>query len=76
MSLQVSPRLQNKVALVAEVSRGPLRIVLVLKDGRRIRPVIVSRNSVIERVCEREIKEEKDLEFPMAQIQDLDIDIA
>ena len=76
MSLQLSPRLQNKVALVAEISRGPIRVALVLKDGRRVRHVTVSRDSVIERVGEREIKVEQDLEFPMTQIQDLDLDIA
>ena len=75
MSLQLSQRLQNKVALVAEISRGPIMVALVLKNRERIYHVQVSKDSVIEKIGEKEIKQEQDLEFPMSQIQDLDLDI-
>lgn len=75
MTLQLSPRLQNKVALVAELSPGPVMVALVLECGRRVNHVRVTRESVIENVAGKEIREEHDLEFTMAQIQDLDLDI-
>lgn len=75
MSLQLSPRLQNKVALIAEISRGPVMVALVLKNKERIYHVQVSKDSVIEKIGEKEIKQEHDLEFLMSQIQDLDLDI-
>lgn len=73
MHTKLSLRLQNKVALVAEFSGRPICVTLILTDGRRVRNVIISRDSVIERVGVKEIKEEKDLDFPLAQIQDLDL---
>ena len=76
MHLQLSPRLQNKVALVAEDSRGPIRVTLVLKSGTRIRSVTVSRSAVIERIGDREVSDTHDLGFPFAEIWDIDLDIA
>lgn len=75
MRLQFSQRLQNRVALVAEFSGHPIRVTLVLMDGRRVHHVTISRDSVIERIGDKVIREEADLGFLLSQIQDLDLDL-
>jgi hypothetical protein len=75
VSVRLSPRLQNKVALMAEDFPASIPLALRLKDGRRIRRVVVSRDSVIERVDGRDVAYEKDLGFLCSDIQDVDFDI-
>ena len=75
MPLRLSPRLQNKVALMAEDFSGSIPLALRLKNGRRIGRVVVSRDSIVERVDGRDVKKEEDLGFPFFEIQDIDFDI-
>jgi hypothetical protein len=76
MSAQdIYPRLPDrfgpKVAAMPECSYGAVRATLVLRDGRRIRDVIVGGDAIC-RIGQKLIQAESDLDFVVSDIQDVE----
>ena len=69
------PRLPDsfgpKVTAMPECSYGAVRVVLVLKDGRRIRDVIIGGDAICK-IGKRLIEAESDLGFSVSEIQDVE----
>jgi hypothetical protein len=60
-----------KVVAMPECSYGATRVVLTLKNGRRIHDVIIG-GSAICKIGERLIESEADLDFSVSDIQDVE----
>jgi hypothetical protein len=69
------PRLPDrfgpKVAALPECSYGAVRVTLVLRDGRRIRDVIIGADAICK-IGERLINSEADLDFPVSEIEEVE----
>jgi hypothetical protein len=69
------PRLPDrfgaKVASYPECSYGAVRTTLVLRDGRRIRDVIIGADAICK-IGPRDIRSESDLDFSVSDIEDVE----
>jgi hypothetical protein len=69
------PRLPDrfgpKVVAMPECSYGAVRVVLVLKNGRRVHDVIVGEGAICK-IGARLIESESDLDFSVSDIQDVE----
>ena len=64
-------RFGSKVVAMPECSYGAVRVVLVLKDGRRIPNVIIGGDAICK-VGSKLIHSESDLNFLVSDIQDVE----
>jgi hypothetical protein len=68
------PRLPDRfcprVASYPECSYGAIRVILVLRDGRRIHDVIIGADAICK-IGQRLIKSEADLDFSVSDIEDV-----
>ena len=64
-------RFGSKVAAMPECSYGAVRVVLVLKGGRRIRNVIIGGDAICK-IDNRLIQSESDLDFAISDIADVE----
>jgi hypothetical protein len=59
------------VAALPECSYGAVRVVLVLKDGRRISNVIIGGDA-ISKIGDKLVQSEADLDFAISDIADVE----
>ncbi|MCB1088273.1 MAG: hypothetical protein KDM63_14585 [Verrucomicrobiae bacterium] len=64
-------RFGPKVVALPECSYGAVRVTLRLRDGRRIRDVIIGADS-ISKVGTKTIRSEADLDFLISDIEDVE----
>jgi len=63
-------RFALKIASYPECSYGAVRVMLVLRDGRRIRDVIIGGDTICK-IGQRHIRSESDLDFSVADIKNV-----
>ena len=63
-------RFASKVASYPECSYGAVRVTLVLRDGRRIRDVIIGGDAICK-IGQKHITSESDLDFSVSDIKDV-----
>lgn len=59
-----------KVASIPECSYGAVRVMLVLKNGREIRDVIIGGDAICK-IGQKEINSASDLDFLISEIEDV-----
>jgi hypothetical protein len=64
-------RFGSKVTSLPECSYGAVRVTLVLKDGRRVRDVIIGADAICK-IGQKLIQSESDLDFLISDIEDVE----
>jgi hypothetical protein len=71
MPLEISAPLRTKAQGFPESSYGANLVTLILSDNRKIKNVILAWGSEIEKIENKPISSEDDINFKVAEIKDI-----
>ena len=71
MPLKIPTPLSTKAQAFPESSYGANRVTLILSDKRKIENVILAWGSEIEKIENKQISSEDDINFKVAEIKDI-----
>jgi len=71
MPLKIPGPLSTKAQDFPESSYGANRVTLILSDKRKIKNVILAWGSEIEKIENKQISSEDDINFKIAEIKDI-----